>query len=63
LKEATARLRELLKACGAPTRLRDVGVLEEELEALVERVNPERLANDTLEPTAEDLRRVLRSSW
>jgi len=63
LEEATARLRELLDACGAPTSLREVGVEEAELEGLVTRVNPERLANDTLEPTTEDLGWVLRSSW
>ena len=63
LEEASARLRGLLDACGAPTSLREVGVEEAELEGLASRVNPERLANDSLEPSADDLLRVLLSSW
>jgi alcohol dehydrogenase class IV len=63
LEGATARVRGLLDACSAPMSLRDVGVEEAELEALVARVNPERLANDTLGPSEEDLRQVLRLSW
>ena len=63
LEEAAARLHAILEACGAPTSLREVGVEESELDGLVSRVNPERLANDSLEPSEEDLRKVLRSSW
>ena len=54
---------DLQVACGAPTRLRDVGVGEGELDDMVQRVNPERLANDTLAPTQDDLLEILRSSY
>ena len=39
---AVGRFRALQLACNAPTRLRDVGVKREDLEALSLRVNPER---------------------
>jgi len=63
LEEASARFDLLLETCGAPRRLRDVGVFEADLESLAARVNPERLANDSWRPSDEDLREVLRSSW
>ncbi|MCH2105544.1 MAG: phosphonoacetaldehyde reductase [Planctomycetes bacterium] len=63
LEGALSRLHALLSSCSAPTRLRDVGVERSDLAALAAKVNPERLANDTLAPSEEDLREVLRSSW
>ena len=63
LDEASARFGYLLEACGAPKRIRDVGVLKADLEPVAARVNPERLANDSWGPSAEDLREVLRLSW
>jgi len=63
LEASLSHLHALLNSCGAPTRLREVGVVESDLAALASKVNPERLANDTLKPSEEDLAEVLRSSW
>ena len=60
---ALANFRALLTSCGAPTRLQEVGIKEGDLEALAAAVNSERLANDTLAPTPEELRRILWMSW
>lgn len=59
---ALARFADLQRACGAPTSLRDVAVTDADLDGMVQRVNPERLANDTLDPTSADLLEILRSS-
>jgi len=59
---AMLRFAELQQACGAPASLREVGVSDSDLDGMVERVNPERLANDTLAPTREELVEILRSS-
>ena len=59
---ALTRFQDLQIACGAPTRLRDVGISEADLNQMVQRVDPKRLANDTLNPTSADLLEILRSS-
>eukprot|EP00041_Stephanoeca_diplocostata_P026442 m.713094 g.713094 ORF g.713094 m.713094 type:complete len:368 (-) comp22969_c0_seq7:2142-3245(-) len=58
-----AKFRALVAACGGPTRLRDVGVGEADLPALATRVNTERLRNDTLSPTSDDLVAILQASY
>ena len=59
---AIARFSDLQRACEAPVRLEDVCVTEGDFDGMVKRVNLERLANDTLDPTRDDLMEILRAS-
>jgi len=60
---AVERFRALQLACKAPTRLRDVGVKREDLAALSLRVNPERLKNDALAPSKDDLLTIMNAAF
>ena len=55
---AIARFQELQERCGAPTTLSAVGVKECDLELIAASVDPNRLANDPLAPTAEELVKI-----
>ncbi len=59
---AVARFQELQERCGAPTSLSALGVKESDLELIAASVDPNRLANDPLAPTAEELLEILRGA-
>jgi len=59
---AIERFVALQRACGAPTKLSALGITAEDLPAVAATVDPNRLANDTLAPTPEELLDVLKAA-
>jgi alcohol dehydrogenase class IV len=59
---AVARFQELQERCGAPTKLSALGVKESDLDLIATSVDPNRLANDPLDPTAPELLAILRAA-
>ena len=59
---AVARFQKLQERCGAPTRLAALGVKEADLDVIATSVDPSRLANDPLDPSAPELLAILRSA-
>jgi alcohol dehydrogenase class IV len=59
---AVARFQELQERCGAPTKLSALGVKEGDLSLIATSVDPNRLANDPLDPTAPELLAILRAA-
>ena len=59
VEEAADRFAALLRAIGCPTRLSDVGVGADDIDALAASVNVDRLANNPRRVTLESLRQLL----
>jgi alcohol dehydrogenase class IV len=59
---AVARFQELQERCGAPTTRSALGVKETDLELIATSVDPNRLANDPLDPTTTELFAILQAA-
>ncbi len=62
-EQGSEQIQALLRAVGAPARLRDVDVAAGDIDWLGEQVNQQRLLNNPRVMTADDLRQVLREFY
>ena len=63
VEHGAERIQSLQKSVGAPLRLRDVGVKNDEIAWIARQVNAERLSNNPRKMTERDIEEILVEIW